>query len=115
MPEFQVIAEAATGLEAVSQAKDLQPELILMDLDLPHLNGLEAAQQICSLSPNSKILFISEDNTVETAQDAFRVGATGYIIKSDAGVELLAALQDIVAGRRYVSRRLARHKFFGVE
>jgi DNA-binding NarL/FixJ family response regulator len=108
---FEVVAEAANGLEALWQAKDLQPELILMDIDLPGLNGLEAARRISVLSAKSKILFTSEDDSAEAAQKAFDAGAVGYLIKSDAGTELGVALKDVVAGRRYVSRRLARHKF----
>lgn len=106
-----MVAEAVNGVEALWQAKDLQPELILMDINLPGLDGLEAARRISVLSPESKILFISENDSVETAQKAFDAGALGYLIKSDAAVELLTALKDIISGKRYVSRRLTRHKF----
>ena len=109
--EFEVVAEAGNGLEALWQAKNLQPEMILIDIDLPGLDGLEAARRIRSLSRQSKILFVSEDDSIETAQKAFDAGAMGYVIKSDAGAELLIALNNIIAGRRYISKRLARHKF----
>jgi len=110
-PEFRVVGEASNGLEALWHAKDLQPEIILMDIDLPGLDGLEAARRIRTLSAHSKIMFISENDSVETAQNAFRAGAVGYIIKSDASSELVLALHEIVAGKRYVSRQFARHKF----
>src|ERR1700746_1045842 len=81
--ELQVICEVADGAEAVRKARELQPELILLDIGLPSLNGIEAARQIRKLSPNSKILFVSENRYSEIVEEALRLGALGYVVKSD--------------------------------
>jgi DNA-binding NarL/FixJ family response regulator len=106
-PEFQVAGEARDGLEAVQKAEELQPELILLDIGLPKLNGIQAAQRIRSLSSRSKILFISENRTPEIASEALRAGGSGYVIKSSAGTELFPAIRAVLKGERFVSRTLA--------
>ena len=88
-PGTQVISEASDGLQAVQVAQHMQPDLILMDIRLPALNGIEAARQIRDLSQTSKILFISENRSWSMAEEALRTGAKGYVVKSDAGRELL--------------------------
>jgi len=103
----QIIGQAADGLEAVKQAEELQPDLILLDLGLPKLNGMDAARQIRNLAPNSKILFVTQNDSVETMQLALRSGASGYLLKSD-GMELPTALEIIMQGKRFVSSRLER-------
>ena len=72
LPGLQVIAEVSDGLEAVQQAQQLQPDLILLDIGLPNLNGIEAARQILELSPASKILFVSENRSWDIAGEALR-------------------------------------------
>jgi len=106
-PEWQVICEASDGLEAVHKAGDLQPDLIVLDLGLPTLNGIEAARRIRELSPKSKILFLSEQRLWDVAQEALNAGAGGYVLKSDAGRELLPAVEAVLRGQRFVSARLA--------
>ena len=103
--QCQVIGEASDGLQAVQQAEKLQPDLILIDLSLPKLNGMEAGRRIRKLCPNSKIVFLSQDCSPEVVQEALRVGAMGYLLKSDA-VDLPVAVQVILAGGQFVSRRL---------
>ncbi len=105
--EFRVIGQAADGMEAIQKAVELQPDLILLDLSLPKLNGLAAARQIRQLSPRSKILFLSEHASKEILEEALSMGASGYLVKSDAGQELFAALQAVIEGEQFVSRRLA--------
>lgn len=90
-PEFRVIGEASDGLEAVEKAQELQADLILLDVGLPKLTGIEAARLIRELSPVSKILFLSQYCSREIAQEALYTGASGYIVKSYAGCELLRA------------------------
>jgi DNA-binding NarL/FixJ family response regulator len=90
--EVQVVGEASDGLEAVQQARQLQPDLILLDIGLPTLNGIEAAWQIRQVSPKSKILFISENRSPDIAEQALNTGAGGYVVKSDAASELLPAV-----------------------
>ena len=106
-PEVRLIGEAADGAEAVQKAVEFQPDLILLDSDLPKLSGIEAARQIRKVVPNSKILFVSQDSNPEVVQAAFQLGARGYVIKSDAARELLTAVKSVIQGARYVSRALA--------
>ena len=103
--QCHVIGEASDGLQAVQQAEKLQPDLILIDLSLPKLNGMEAGRRIRKLCPNSKIVFLSQDCSPEVVQEALRVGAMGYLLKSDA-VDLPVAVQAILAGGQFVSPRL---------
>jgi DNA-binding NarL/FixJ family response regulator len=106
--EFQVIAEASDGLEAVDQARQLQPDLILLDIGLPALNGIEAARRIREISPASKILFVSENRSPDIVGEALSTGAIGYLLKSDAAGELLRAVNAVLKGKRYVSGSLVR-------
>jgi DNA-binding NarL/FixJ family response regulator len=104
--EFQVIGEVSDGLEAVQQARQLQPDLILLDIGLLTLNGIEAARQILEISPGSKILFVSENRSVDIVREALSTGAGGYVVKSDAAGELLPAVNAVLEGKRFVSASL---------
>jgi DNA-binding NarL/FixJ family response regulator len=106
--DLNIIAEAVDGLEAVQKAQQLQPDLILLDIGLPTLNGLEAARRIRELSPKSRILFVSNETSVEVMEEAFRLGARGYLLKPDARSELLRAVDAILRGEQFVGNRL-RH------
>jgi len=105
--ELHIICEATDGLEAVRKAEELQPDLILFDVGLPALNGIEAARRVRKLSPGSKILFLSQESSADVVQEAFDLGAVGYVAKIHAGVELLAAVDAICQGGRFVSAALA--------
>jgi len=102
---WEIVAEAADGTEAIQKAHDLQPDLILLDVGLPMLNGIEAARRILARAPNLRILFISEHQSWEIAEAALCTGARGYICKSDSGRELAPAMDAIVEGRRFVAER----------
>ena len=106
-PELQIICEVSDGLEAVQKAEELQPDLIVLDIGLPRLNGIEAARRIRKLSPNSKILFLSENRSWDIADEALRTSAGGYVFKSDAAGELLPAVEAVLRGNRYVSASLS--------
>jgi DNA-binding NarL/FixJ family response regulator len=108
-PELKVVGQAWDGLEAVQLARQLQPDLILLDVGLPSLNGIEAAKQIRECAPHSKILFVSENRSSDIAEAALGAGATGYVVKSDAASELLPAVRAVLAGKRFISACLARH------
>jgi DNA-binding NarL/FixJ family response regulator len=103
---LQIIAEATDGFEGVQKAEQLQPDLILLDIGLPQLNGIEAARRIRKLCPNSKILIVSQDTSATVVEEALRVGANGYVLKSEAGSELLLAVDAILQGNQFISGRL---------
>jgi DNA-binding NarL/FixJ family response regulator len=107
--DVQVIGEAADGLEAIQKAEELQPELILLDIGLPKLDGIETAQRIRHLSPKSKILFVTNESSKDFVDKAFRLGAWAYVYKTDVGRELLAAVNAVRRGERFVSSRFAGH------
>jgi len=98
--DLQIVGEALDGLEAVQKAEELQPDLIVLDLGLPTLNGIEAARQIRKLSPKSKIIFVTLESSAGVAQEAFSLGALGYVIKTRAGSDLLAAVEAVSPRRR---------------
>jgi DNA-binding NarL/FixJ family response regulator len=104
---LRVIGEASDGLEAVQQAQELQPDLILLDIGLPHLNGIEASRKIREVSPSSKILFVSEHRSLDIVEKALSTGASGYVLKADAARELLAAVGAILQGKQFMSPSLA--------
>ena len=107
--QLQITGEASDGLEAVQKAQELQPDLILLDIGLPHLTGIQAARKIREVSPNSKILFVSENRVWDIAEEALRActGGSGYVVKSDAARELLAAVGAVLQGKQFVSASLA--------
>ena len=109
LPAVQVICEVSDGLAAVQKAEELQPDLIVLDIGLPKLNGLEAARQIRKLSPNSKILFLSQESSADVVQEALGLGAFAYVVKSDAGSELLTAVCAVLRGEKFVGLRFAGH------
>jgi DNA-binding NarL/FixJ family response regulator len=113
-PQLQVVGEVSDGLESIQKAQKLQPDLILLDIGLPTLNGIEAARRIRELCPRSKILFVSESRSWAIAEEALRSGGSGYVVKSDAANELLRAMEWVLLGNRFISTSLARHDLTGV-
>jgi len=105
--ELQIIAEVSDGLEAVRKAQELQPDLILLDIGLPGLNGIEAARRIRTLSPQSRILFVSQESSADVIEEAMNSGALGYVVKTQAASDLLAAVEAVREGRTFVSNGLA--------
>jgi len=104
-----VIGEAANGLEGLKKAEELHPDLVLLDLGLPKMNGMEVARRLPQLSPTSKILMMSQDCSVEIVLEAMRLGVRGYLWKPDVD-ELSMGVEALVKGSQFVSRRL-RHAF----
>jgi DNA-binding NarL/FixJ family response regulator len=99
-PELQVVGMASDGLEAVRMCEELKPDLILLDIGLSSLNGIEVGKRICQLVPNAKVLFLSQNNDAEVVQAALGNGAHGYVLKADAGSELLPSIKAILRGER---------------
>ncbi len=102
-PELRVACEVCDGLEAVQKAEELEPDLILLDIGLPTLNGLEAGRRILQLSPGSKIIFSSQETAADIVQEAMRLGAWGYVFKTHAEGDLLLAIDAVLSGKRFVS------------
>jgi len=103
---FEIISEAADGLEGVQKAVELQPALIVLDIGLPKLNGIEAARRIRKLSPKSKILFLTQESSAEVVQEAISLGALGFVIKAHAGRDLSAALEAVLRNEPFISSTL---------
>lgn len=105
-PEYEIIAEVANGLEAVQKAEELKPDLVVLDVGLPQLNGIEAARRIVRCSPGTTILFLTGNHDTEIAREALRAGARGYVHKFDLVAELGLAVKAVLSGRQFLSRRL---------
>ena len=106
-PELQVVGEACDGEQAVRKIETLRPDLVLLDLGLPTLNGFEVAQIIRKTSPTSKVIFVSQESSPDVVQDALSLGARGYVLKSDItnGV-LVEAVSAVLLGRHFLSKTL---------
>jgi DNA-binding NarL/FixJ family response regulator len=96
-PNLRIIGETADGLEAVQKAVELKPDLILMDIGLPSLNGIDAARRILEVVPKTKIIFLSQESSINVMQVALNVGACGYVVKIKAARELLPAIDAAVS------------------
>jgi CheY-like chemotaxis protein len=112
-PDLTIIGEASDGLEAVLKAEELQPDLIVLDLGLPTLNGIAAARRIGKVASQSKILFVTQESSADVVEAAFATGARGYVLKTEASSELLTAVDAVVRGEQFVGRRFAGHDFAG--
>lgn len=104
---LRIVGVAPDGLEAILKAEELQPDLILLDIGLPKINGIVAARRIREVAPQSKILFVSETIDMDVARAALSEGGHGFVVKSDAEKELIAAVEAVIRGEKFVSRRLA--------
>jgi two-component system nitrate/nitrite response regulator NarL len=103
-PELEIVCELSDGLAAVQKAEELKPDLILLDIGLPGLNGIEAGRQIRKLVPDAKIIFLTQESSEDVVQAALELGARGYVVKTRAGSDLLAAVETILQGKQYVVR-----------
>jgi DNA-binding NarL/FixJ family response regulator len=102
--DLEIICEGSDGLEAVEKSAALQPDLILLDIGLPNLNGLEAARQIRKVSPNSKIIFLTSHSDPDLVQEALRIGAMGFVAKTAAASDLLPAVVAVMRDQRFVRK-----------
>jgi DNA-binding NarL/FixJ family response regulator len=102
-PHLQVIGVVSDGFEAVQRALELKPDLILLDIGLPSLGGIEATRQIRKLSPGSKIVFLSQESSPDVVQEAVSLDTCGYVLKAKAGSDLFAAVDAVLDGVRFVS------------
>ena len=103
---LQIVGEAADGSEAIRKSQELKPDLVLLDVGLPRVNGIHVAHQIGSLVPGAKVLFVSENQDADVVHAALSNGARGYVLKASAQTELLPAIEAVLMGETFVSRRL---------
>jgi DNA-binding NarL/FixJ family response regulator len=103
---LRIVGEASDGLQAVQKAEELQPDLILLDIGLPTINGIEAARLISRLVPSARILFVSQNNDPDLVTAALSSGARGYVLKENAQTDLLPAIEAVLRGDRFVRRGL---------
>jgi len=109
--ELTTIVEASNGVDAIELARVLQPDLILLNIGLPKLDGIEAARRIRELAPRSKILFVSQESSLDFVHAAFTAGASGYVVKMDAGSELPTAVRTVLRGEKFVGSRFEGRVF----
>jgi DNA-binding NarL/FixJ family response regulator len=102
-PGLQVVGEATNGLEAFQKAVELEPDLILMGIGVPSVNGIEAARRIREMVPEAKIIFLSEEPSFEVVQKAMSLGASAFVVKTMAANELVTAVETVLAGMKFVS------------
>lgn len=106
-PDMEVVSEASDGKDAVQHAEEVQPDVILMDIGLPSLDGFTAARHIRSVAPRTEILFVSQHDTTQMAREALRAGGRGYVVKVDAIRELVPAVHAVIDKKQFISSRLA--------
>jgi len=104
--DIRVIAEAGDGRQAVEQAIRHCPQVVLMDISMPVLNGIEATQQICAACPAIRVVILSMHSDIEYIYRALRAGANGYLLKESVSAEVIAAVRSVQAGRRYLSQKI---------
>jgi len=102
-PDLQVIGEVSDGIEAVQKAEELKPDLILLDIGLPRMNGIEASRQMSKLAPESKVIFLTQENDSDVVQAALSNGAKGSVLKSDAESHLVPAIEAVLRGGYFLS------------
>jgi DNA-binding NarL/FixJ family response regulator len=108
LPDMEVIAEAGDGREALKIVRDLQPDIVLMDIAMPELNGLESAERILAIHPKTKIIVLSMHSDKENVAQALKIGAAGYLLKDAATTELEMALRSVALGQLYLSPAISR-------
>ena len=102
-PEFDVVATAGNGRAVLEAAKEYQPDIILLDISMPGLNGIEAARRLKQSNPDAKLIILTMHGDLSFVRAAFEAGASGYVLKQSAATELVTALHEVDNGRRYVS------------
>jgi DNA-binding NarL/FixJ family response regulator len=112
-PGWEVCAEAASGRDALGMIGDFQPDVAVLDLSMPGLNGMDTARQVRKVSPDTKIIIFTMHETEELVREVFRAGAQAYVLKSDAGTHLVAAVNAVLEGRHFCSSKLSEWIFQG--
>lgn len=111
-PTLRIIGCASDGMEAILKADQLQPDLVLLDIEMPRLNGVDAARQIQKVAPGSAILFLSQNTDSELIMEALETGAQGFVLKSEAMRDLLEGIAAVLRGERFLSRELTQGDYW---
>jgi DNA-binding NarL/FixJ family response regulator len=106
--DWEVVGEAAAGMDAIRKAEELKPDLVLLDISLPDMSGIDVAPRIRQASPDSKILFLSQHDSIQVANEALKTGARGFVAKADAARELPGAIRTVLTGNIFLSERLTK-------
>jgi DNA-binding NarL/FixJ family response regulator len=107
-PEFEVVGTVGDGRSLLTAAEELKPDLVLVDVGMPLLNGLDAARQLKKTMPRVRLIFLTMNPDSDVAGEAFRIGASGYLLKTSQGDELLRAVRDVVSGMSYKTPQIQR-------
>jgi DNA-binding NarL/FixJ family response regulator len=107
VPDMNVVDIASNGIEAVAKARTYQPDVVVIDISMPFMNGVDAARQIAASCPHSRILALSLYDHPEYVRGALDAGASGYLLKDAIGDELVEAIRSLYNGKRYFSRKIA--------
>lgn len=107
-PEFQVVAMVKNGRELLERTKELKPDLVIMDIGMPQLNGLDAGEQLKQLLPSCKIVYLTMNMAPDVAAEAFRRGASGYVVKSSTAEELIIAVRRALRSESYLSPSITK-------
>jgi DNA-binding NarL/FixJ family response regulator len=105
--DITVVGNAGNGRQAVDEVRRLQPHVVIMDISMPHLNGIDATHTICQSCPSTKIVILSMYSSAEHIFQALKAGARGFLPKESTGTELVAAVRAVYSGRRYLSQKIA--------
>jgi len=105
-PKFQVVAECGTGEEAIAKARELRPDIIIMDINMPGINGIEATEQIKKISPDSKIIGVSLHTQPTYARKMMQKGALGYVTKNSSREEMFKAIEEVYQGKKYICEEI---------
>lgn len=106
-PDIEVVGDAADGRETVRQVTELTPDVVLMDINMPELNGVEATHQIMEHCPSTRVVILSMFATQEHISRSLQAGARGYLLKESAGIEVVNAVREVMSGRRYLSPKIS--------
>ncbi|MBN1473816.1 MAG: response regulator transcription factor [Syntrophaceae bacterium] len=105
-PDIKVIATCSTGINAISEVRNLKPDIVVMDISMPDMDGIEATRHIAELKSSSKVIILSMHGSTEHVQRALNAGAVGYLLKQSAGTEVIMAVKAVHAGKRYLSEKI---------